>query len=392
MDMNYNPPWPESELRADGLFQALMKTAVDGVMVIDAHGTIQAYNPACERLFQFTPADVLGQNVKMLMPAPYRGEHDNYLKHYRETGEAKVIGIGREVSGQRKDGSTFPMYLSVGEGTLYGERVFVGIVHDLSSLYGEREAFEARLLDVREDLERVARVSELGQVAAGIAHEMNQPLTAMMNYCNAAKRLAASGKPGDAEKSVAMLAKVSEQAERAGQIVRRMRDFLEKRAATRGAEDVVAIVDDAMALGLIGAKSANVKARFVHEPNLPLVTVDRVQIQQVLVNLLRNAVEAMAEVETRKITLTLSRTHGGDRVLVQVADTGPGISPAIVEKLFTPFVTTKTHGMGIGLAISKSIIEAHGSDLAARPNTGGGTVFEFSLPAADDPAQTAPAR
>jgi two-component system, LuxR family, sensor kinase FixL len=381
MDMNYSPPWPEHELREDSLFRALIKTAVDGIMVIDEIGTLQVYNDACVRLFQYDEHEVLGQNVKMLMPTPYRAEHDGYIERYKQTGEARIVGIGREVRGERKDGTTFPMWLSVGEGELYGKRVFVGIVHDLSSLYHERENYEARLLSLREELVHVARVSELGQVSAGIAHELNQPLAAMLNYSNAAKRLAASSDPAAIEKVQAVVGKVAEQAERAGQIIRRMRDFVEKRDTQRAIESILTIAEDAMALGLIGAKSANIQTRFAPEPDLPLVVVDRVQIQQVLVNLLRNAVEAMAQSEQRDLTLSVVKL-GDDKIEISVADTGAGISEAIADRLFMPFVTTKPHGMGIGLAISKSIIEAHGGALTVGPNRGGGTIFRFTLPTA----------
>ncbi|MDR3526275.1 MAG: ATP-binding protein [Rhizomicrobium sp.] len=378
--MNFTPPWPEQELSPDSLFGCLIRTAVDGIMVIDEQGLIQVYNAACVRLFQYAEAEVLGQNVKMLMPPPYRDQHDDYLTHYKQTGEARIIGIGREVSGQRKDGSSFPMYLSVGDGILYGKRVFVGIVHDLSALYQEREAYEAHLLNLREELVHVARVSELGQVSAGIAHELNQPLTAMLNYANAARRLAASGSDEDIEKVQSVIGKVAQQAERAGQIVRRMRDFLEKRASQRGCNDIVDIIDDAMALGLLGAKASNIQTHFEPEDGLPAVLVDRVQIQQVLVNLLRNAVEAMERSEQRHLTLSAKR-QSEDRVEVTVADTGHGIAETITSQLFKPFVTTKDHGMGIGLAISKTIVEAHGGVLTAEPNPGGGTIFRFTVPA-----------
>lgn len=384
MDMNYSPPWPEHELREDSLFRALVKTAVDGIMVIDEVGTLQVYNEACVRLFQYGEDEVLGQNVKMLMPMPYREEHDGYIQRYRHTGEARIVGIGREVSGQRKDGTTFPMYLSVGDGQLYGKRVFVGIVHDLSSLYQERETYEARLLSLREELVHVARVSELGQVSAGIAHELNQPLAAMLNYSNAAKRLAASGDPAAMEKVQSVVGKVAEQAERAGQIIRRMRDFVEKRSGQRAVESIITIAEDAMAIGLIGAQPANFQMRFSPEADLPSVVVDRVQIQQVLVNLLRNAVEAMAETTRRDLMLSVTR-QGSDKIEVSVTDTGTGISEVIADRLFMPFVTTKAHGMGIGLAISKSIIEAHGGALTASPNPAGGTTFRFTLPTVAEP-------
>lgn len=379
--MDYSPPWPEQELNPDSLFGALIRTAVDGIMVIDEAGRVQVYNQACARLFQYGEDEVLGQNIKMLMPSPYRENHDHYLEHYRNTGEARVLGIGREVAGQRKDGTTFPMYLSVGHGLLTGKRVFVGIVHDLSALYRERESYELRLITLREELMHVARVSELGQVSAGIAHELNQPLAALLNYSNAAKRLASSGAPDAIEKVQAAVAKIAEQAERAGQIVRRMRDFLEKRVGSHDVEDIVAIAEDAMALGLIGAEAGAVETRFLAEPDLPPVVVDRVQIQQVLVNLLRNSVEAMADSPRRILTVAIARN--GAKVEITVADTGPGIAPSIADKLFTPFVTTKAHGMGIGLAISKSIVEAHGGEMTAGENPGGGALFRLTLLAAD---------
>ncbi len=380
MDMDFIPPWPEQELGADSLFGALIRTAVDGIMVIDEAGLVQVYNQACMRLFQYGEDEVLGRNVKMLMPAPYRANHDRYIADYRATGKARILGIGREVAGQRKDGTTFPMYLSVGAGQLTGKRVFVGIVHDLSALYRERESYETRLLALREELMHVARVGELGQVSAGIAHELNQPLAAMLNYSNAAKRLVGSGAPDAIEKVGAVVTKIAEQAERAGQIVRRMRDFLEKRAGTPAVEDIITIAEDAMALGLIGARAAAVEVHFIAASDLPPVIADRVQIQQVLVNLLRNAVEAMAAAPLRELTLTIT-THD-DMIAVSVADTGPGIAAAVADKLFKPFVTTKLHGMGIGLAISKSIVEAHGGTMSAGSNPGGGARFEFTLPAA----------
>lgn len=380
MDQHYHPSWQQKQLDADTLFGALIRTAVDGIMVIDEQGVVQVYNQACEQLFQYTEHEVIGRNVKMLMPTPHREHHDSYLKAYRHTGQARILGIGREVAGQRKDGSTFPMYLSVGEGLVGAKRVFVGIVHDLSALYSERESYEARLHNLRDELMHVARVSELGQVSAGIAHELNQPLSAMLNYANAAKRLAAAGGPDTLEKVQSILTRIGEQAQRAGQIVQRMRGFLEKGTHQHGEEDIVAIAEDAMALGLLGTGSTEVDVVFLPDHSLPRVKADRVQIQQVLVNLLRNAVEAMDGTSHRQLTLVLENLE--TCVEVRVSDTGPGIDPAIADRLFKPFVTTKQNGMGIGLAISKSIIETHGSVLTAEPNPGGGALFRFTLPCA----------
>ena len=369
------PGAPQKTQSDDALFQTLIATAVDGIMVIDERGIVQIYSNACERLFQYGADEVVGQNVKILMPLPYRDEHDSYLDHYRSTGQARIIGIGREVQGRRKDGSLFPIYLSVGAGVLRGKPIFVGIVHDIT----ERKSAETRMQLLQDELNHVARFTEMSQFSAALAHEINQPLAAIMNYVNVAKRLLAS--PGALAKAQEAVAKAGDQAERAAQIIRRLRDFVEKRDSKRTVENINAIAEDAIALGLVGAKLANIKVRTEFAPHSPPVLVDRVQIQQVMVNLLRNASEAMASSPKRELTIT---TAGIDAsaVEVAVADTGPGIPDEVAGRLFKPFVTTKAGGMGIGLAISHSIIEAHGGRLRMTPNRGGGAVFRFELPAA----------
>lgn len=383
MAMNYTRHWlqssPEHFFESCRSLAALIGTAADGMLVLDEAGMVLAYNQACARIFQYGEEDVLGRSVEMLIPAPFATD---------PAGEASILGTGREVQGWRKDGSSFALYLSLGEGQLDGRHVFTAIVHDLSALRRERESYEARLFNLHQELAHLARVSELGQVTAGIAHELNQPLAAILNYANAAKRLAASGTPGTMDKVQAVLSTVAEQAERAGQIVRRMRGFLEKQTGRFGAEDLTAIAEDALALGLIGSAPEKMTIRFQPEAGLPLVVADRVQIQQVLVNLVRNAADAMADAPRRELMVSLRRK--GTMVEVAVADSGPGIAPDIAAKLFKPFVTNKPHGMGIGLAISKSIIEAHGGTLSVEENPGGGgALFRFTLPVS--PGQSADA-
>jgi two-component system sensor kinase FixL len=196
---------------------------------------------------------------------------------------------------------------------------------------------------------------------------------------NVAKRLLAS--PDTKAKAQEALEKAGEQAQRAGQIIRRLRDFVEKRDSKRTEENINAIAEDAIALGLVGAKAIDIKVRTEFAPDSPPVLVDRVQIQQVMVNLLRNASEAMAGLPKRELTITTACIDGG-AVEVAVADTGPGIPDEVASRLFRPFVTTKPTGMGVGLAISQSIVEAHGGRLRMTPNRGGGTIFRFDLPAA----------
>jgi len=221
----------------------------------------------------------------------------------------------------------------------------------------------------------------MSQVSAGIAHELNQPLTAILNYTNVAKRLMSLDDPAAAAKAREAVSKAGDQAVRASQIIRRLRDFLERRETFRTVENINAIAEDALALGLIGAKAANIKTNIDFTDTSPPILVDRVQIQQVLVNLLRNAVEAMSDSPRRELSIKTASVNG-DGVEVAVTDTGPGISEDIAASLFKPFVTTKKGGMGIGLAISQSIVEAHGGTIKSVPNAGGGTIFQFTLPAA----------
>jgi two-component system sensor kinase FixL len=360
----------------NSLFDALIATAVDGIMVIDEKGSVRIYNKACERLFGYEAAEVIGHSIKMLMPAPYHDEHDGYLKHYVSTGEKHIIGIGREVQGRRKDGSIFPMNLSVGEGVIRGERIFLGIITDIS----DRLSRERRILDLQSEMLHVSRLTDMGQVAAGLAHELNQPLTAILNYTNAGLDIA--DERGDDElKSV--FGKVAEQASRAGNIIRRLRAFIEKRGPNRTDEDITRTIDEAIRLGQINAAERGIKLRVLFEQGLPNVSIDRVQIQQVLINLMKNAAEAMDSSDRRELTVTISRV-APDLVQVSVADTGPGISDDMTEKLFQPFVTTKATGMGMGLSICRGIIEAHGGRLWLESNPGGGATFRFNVPVAQD--------
>ena len=357
------------------LFAALVAFAVDGIMAIDEKGTVRVYNKACERLFGYQASEVLGRNVKMLMPQPYHDEHDNYLAHYVATGEKHIIGIGREVSGRRKDGSTFPMNLSVGEGIVRGERTFLGIITDLS----ERVARDRKIQELQGEMLRVSRLTDMGQVAAGLAHELNQPLTAILNYTNAC--LDAAEERGDSEMK-SILGKVAEQATRAGNIIRRLRSFVEKRGPNRSSEDIAHTVDEAIRLGQINAEEHGIKMRITIERGLPTVMIDRIQIQQVLINLLKNAAEAMEHSSRRELIVAIGRAGPG-LLQVSVADSGPGISEDVRDRLFKPFVSDKANGMGMGLSICRGIVEAHGGRLWLEANPGGGSVFRFNIPTGD---------
>lgn len=366
---------PVEAQKTDTLFRMLIATAVDGIMVIDTEGTVQIFNAACERLFGYAPEEVLGRNVKMLMPTPYREEHDGYLAHHVKTGERRIIGIGREVVGQRKDGTTFPMYLSVGEGSIEGKTIFVGIIHDLT----ERENTARRMQELQSELVHVSRLTAMGQMTAALAHELNQPLTAIMNYVNAARRTVASVDDPKAVRATDFIDKAATQTARAGQIIRQLREFVEKRESAREEQSLNAVIEEAIALGLVGTAHRNVKVVTELDPALAPVAIDKVQIQQVVINLIRNSIEAMQDSPRREIVIRTSPAGGGT-IEIAVSDTGPGLPPEVASRLFQPFVTTKDKGMGIGLSICQSIVEAHHGRIWATPNAGTGVTFRISLP------------
>jgi len=353
--------------------RSILETAPDGVIVMDQMGIVQSFNPAAERIFGFAAREVCGQNVSMLMAAPHRRQHDDYLSHYRRTGERRVIGIGRVVSGQRKDGTTFPLELAVGEATGGGERVFTGFIRDLT----EREQAETERQELQAELLHVSRLGALGQMASTLAHELNQPLTAVTNYMKAAQRLLDRDAPGAPPRLGEAMGKAAEQARRAGEIIRRLREFASRGETEKQMEPVAALLQEATNLAFIGAKQRGVSCSVEIDPACGLVLVDKVQIQQVLLNLIRNAIEAL-DSWSRQFVRVSACCQGGD-VEISVADTGPGLPPEVAEQLFRPFVTTKRSGMGVGLSICRSIIEAHGGRIWTEPNPGGGTIFRFTL-------------
>lgn len=379
-----SPPQTESAHKTEGrsLFRTLIATAADGIIVIDAQGIVQVFNAACEALFGYAPGEVIGRNVKVLMPAPYHDEHDGYLSHYRTTGEKRIIGIGREVVGRRKDGSTFPMYLSVGEGAIDGAPIFVGIIHDLTQRKKADDALrerEARLSQLQSELLHVSRLSAMGQMASALAHELNQPLTAIANYMNAAKRTIGATDDPKIQRAQELMEKAAQQTLRAGTIIRNLREFIEKRETDRAHENLNKVVEEAIALGLAGSADANVRIRVDLDPRLPAVLIDKIQIEQVLINLIRNSFEAMQGMDRRELTIVTKPDEAGFAEIA-VSDTGPGLPPEVSSRLFQPFVTTKEKGMGIGLTICQSIVESHGGRIWASPNPEGGVAFHFRLP------------
>jgi two-component system sensor kinase FixL len=367
----------ESELR----WRSIVETVPDAIIVIDAQGTVQTFSPAAERLFGYPADEVIGRNVKMLMPAPYREAHDDYLARYLRTRERRIIGIGRIVVGQRKDGETFPMQLAVGEFAAPGGSFFTGFVRDLT----ERQAAERRIENLQTELLHASRLSGLGQMASTMAHELNQPLTAVINYLEACGHLLSAG-TGDPARIADLMEKAVAQAQRAGEVIRQLRQFVSKGETDRRTANLNKLVEEALALALFGARQSNVRVQLELQPDLPPVIVNSVQMQQVVLNLVRNAVEAMEEAERRELIIATRATDGG--VETSVADTGPGIAPELRDQLFQPFATTKKTGLGLGLSICREIVEAHHGRLTVDTQPAGGAIFRLTLPPAsqDEPA------
>ena len=357
--------------------RSILETVPDAMVVIGETGIIERFSRAAERLFGYVAADVLGRNVSVLMPSPYREQHDGFLARYRATGERRIIGIGRIVVGLRRDGSTFPMELAVGEALAAGRRVFTGFIRDLTEAQQSRD----RLQELQLGMAQLARLGTMAQLGAALAHEINQPLTASANYIRAAERLLAGSAP-DLARAAEALARAAEQTERAGQIIRGLRTFAPGAAPTLRAEPVAGMIEEAIALVLAGGKGEGVRVTLTFPPDLPPVLADRGHIRQVLVHLIRNAVEAMAASPRRALTVAAATGPGSGSVRISVADTGPGMPADVAEKLFQPFVIGKPGGVGLGLSICRAMAEAHGGTLSMAPGPEGGAVFALTLPAA----------
>jgi two-component system sensor kinase FixL len=356
---------------------SILQTVPEAMIVIDELGVIQSFSATAVRLFGYAPEEIVGCNIKMLMPEPYRGEHDAYLQRYRTTGERRIIGIGRLVVGERKDGSTFPLELSVGEMKSGKERFFTGFIRDLT----ERQQSEHRLHELQSELIHISRLTALGEMSSALAHELNQPLAAISNYLSGVQRLIKDQPDALSQKVHDGVNKAVEQALRSGDIIRRLREFVSRGETAQRVESLAKLVEEASALALVGARQLGVRVFFNLDRHADQVLVDKVQIQQVLLNLIRNAVEAMAHSEQRILTLS-SALIDDDMVEICVVDTGSGISEEVVARLFQPFVTTKAQGMGVGLSICRTILEAQGGKIWASANPGGGTVFHLTLPLA----------
>ena len=352
----------------------VIDTALDGMIVIDASGTVLLYNAACERLFGYSAQEVLGNNVRMLMTQTDRKNHDTYIRNYLHSGTAKVIGIGRDVTGRRKDGSTVPMRLSVGElRDDGGVPFFIGTLHDLT----ERLRARARIEELQSELMQVARASAVGEMGSALAHELTQPLSAVVGFVEASAALIRRG-DGETPEVHEYMDQAVAQALRAGAVVRMMREFTGRGDTERSVEDINAVVEEICELATLGTASDGIDLELNLAPDLPPVLIDHVQIQQVVLNLVRNGIDALGDCGTG--TITVATAPGSDMVEVVVADDGPGLPEEVRERVFEPFVSTKPDGIGIGLSICRTIVEAHGGRIALETGARRGTRFRFSVP------------
>lgn len=358
--------------------QSILETVPEAMIVTDSGGRVQSFSVAAVRLFGWSTQEAIGRNVNILMPDPYRSGHDLYMERYLSTGERRIIGVGRVVVGQRKDGSTFPMELAVGEARVGSRRFFTGFIRDLT----ERRDQEQRMQELQSELVHVSRLTAMGEMASSLAHELNQPLSAINSYMEGSRTLLRSGEP-DLAKLRGALERAGDQALRAGDIIKRLREFVAKGETEHTLEDPASLMEEASALALVGVRGREVRVELRLDRDIGQVVVDKIQIQQVALNLIRNALDAMGHSERRCLEIRVD-AQDDHTIRFSVCDSGAGLAPEVRDRLFQPFVTTKAAGMGVGLSICRTIVEAHGGRIWAEDNPGGGAMFAFTLPRAED--------
>jgi len=384
---------PFSSFQGDESLHALIDTVPDAMVVIDDTGAIRYFSKGAETMFGYAESEVLGEDASLLMPSPDRERHGGFIDRYLMTGEKRIIGSGRATTARHRDGSTFPINISIGELKVDGTMAFVAFIRDLT----ESRQTQRELHSLQSELAHVSRISSMGSLATSLTHELNQPLTAVANYANSARDLLKN----PCEENIALaqeaMDECAHQALQAGQIVHRMRDFVSRGESERKSASLQRLIQEASALSLMDGDGEGVDFETSLDPDLDNVLVDPIQIQQVVLNLLRNALEAMIGTPHKQLRATsrafgedaTSRRFGENFVQITISDSGPGIEPRIADRLFHPFNSSKSTGMGVGLSICHSIIAAHGGKIWVEPSELGGTSFHFTVPlfktgAADD--------
>lgn len=362
----------ESEIR----LRSIVDTAPDGIIRIDDRGTVLSLNPAAEALFGYKIDEIIGRSVKLLLPISESARFDHYAARYMGRRSRKPRMVPREVLGRHRNGTVFAMELSVSEVRFGDRRTFTGFIRDVS----RRKATEAKLQQQQAEIAHVTRLNTVVAMASAIGHELNQPLTAIMSYAQACQRMLASSEsvPGELRHAMDM---VVAQTQRAGEIIRHVKDFTRKGESLRAEQDINRLVLAAIDFQAHEARRNRVTIRSDLAVKLPLVLVDRIQIEQVVLNLMRNSMQAIVDAGMGAREVTVSTTLNDARIVqVSVSDTGPGIPAVVAKRLFEPFVTSKVNGMGVGLTICRSIINAHGGKLWTVSEPGRGAAFHFTLP------------
>ncbi|MDQ2069032.1 PAS domain-containing sensor histidine kinase [Natronospira bacteriovora] len=356
--------------------ETIINTAIDGIITIDETGTVHSFNPAAERLFGYQAAEVIGHNLNMLMPKPERDKHDQYIDNYLRTGKAGIIGIGREVTGRHRDDKPIDLLLSVAEFDESGRRMFVGITHDLT----QRNRIRNEARKYLDQLAQLNRVDALGEMTANLAHEIRQPLLAIQASAYAMRQqngTATLQTPIDDN-----LDRIERQSKRVNDILNQITSFLRNEDDPPDKDlDIYSLVCEVLRLLDHDARLSNIRVE-IDIPDTPChIKSHSVQIQQVLFNLVSNAMDAMDHTPgPHEIRIVARHDKPKNQCWVDIIDTGPGIAEKDMEKLFTPFFTTKTRGMGQGLAISRSIIRRHGGTLEGSNHPQGGACFRLTLP------------
>mgnify|MGYP001817695404 FL=1 len=361
---------------SNSAFDALLDAAVDGIVIIDAHGIVRRFNRAAESMFGYPESEISGSNVSRLMPEPHRSRHDAYLEHFYSTGEASIIGAGREVDGVKKNGETFPMFLSVGEIKGGAERRFVGIVRDMSDVQEGRE----QVRQLEEQLLHADRLVILGELTAGIAHEINQPLTAIAAYADAGKKMVSRGPGASGTEINTICERISEQSRRAASVVQRLRKLVRSGSVSKARHNINQIISNTLLLFEFEIKKTNIELLFFPDESLDELYVDEIHIQQIMVNLVKNSIDAISESEISSGRIEIRVSSDSRQVRITVTDNGPGIPEKYQDRLFESFFTTKPKGVGLGLSICKTIAAAHGGNLKYEQRERGGSRFALSLP------------
>jgi two-component system sensor kinase FixL len=343
---------------AEGRWRAIIDSAVDGIVVIDARGLIEAFNPAAERMFGYSEAEAIGRNVTLLMPSPYREEHDGYIHHYLETGEKRIIGIGREVSGRRRDGTVFPVHLSVGEFMVDNERHFTGILHDLSVR-----------AELEEQLRERTALARLGEMAAVIAHEVKNPLTAVRGAIQVV-----GGRLPAESKDAPIIREIIARLDALNDLLKDLLLFARTPQPKLAPVKLDALLS--MVADLLSSDPSFDKVIVEVTGETPLLMADAELLKIVFQNLFINAAQAMKG--EGRIRATVAIEDGVQHI--EIADTGPGIPPDVWRRLFRPFYTTKARGTGLGLSTAKRLVELHHGRIAVACPPGGGTTVSISLP------------